>query len=312
MATPTFLRYLPARLKPLSIPAVWISLGLFGLISVLIWEYHENPQWFEREPVSDVVNAKSGLTQEEEAKLAEIDTLDVLLQNSKLPDGSPAATSTIKPNALGAETDSGNGKLSGQIDPFKAYADEYRFPGTGGTTLMTGNRPLANPLSVGGAPNNSSSNPQPVRSASANRSQPATNNALSQALDRQAAEAVNSNSGSSGSAVGGINPQSSSGGSGSTGNGPGAQSAQFPVAPIPAPYIRTTPAMSPPAGTTGYQVPATSGLPVFNLAPPQPTRNSVPNTSPNTSVVPGNTDFPSGTLYTAPTSVQPAQPQRTR
>lgn len=319
MATPTFLRYLPARLKPLSIPAVWISLGLFGLISIFIWEYHENPQWFEREPVSDVVNSESGLTPDEEAQLAEIDTLDVLLQGSKLPDGSPEVTSIINPNAPGAATTNGNGdgngNLSGQIDPFRAYTDAYRFPGTRETPLTTGNRPSANSLSGGGVPSagsalssNSSNGLQSVRSAPAARSQPATGNALSQALDRQAAEAANANSGSSGSAVGGINSQSSLGGSGSTGNVSGAQSAQSPVAPIPAPYIRTTPEMSPPAGTTGYQVPATSGLPVFNLAPPQPTRNPAPNTT----VAPRSADFPSGTLYTAPTSVQPAQPQPAR
>ncbi len=316
MATPTFLRYLPSRLKPLGIPAVWISLGLFGLISVLIWEYHKNPQWFEREPISNVVNPDSGLTPEEEARLSEVDTLDVLLQGSKVPEGSPQVTSTINPNAPDAATakgnGDGNGKLSGQANPFKVYADEYRFPGTSETTLTTGNPSggsLGGSLSGGGvAPSalsnssfNGSSQSAPAPAAT---SQPAAGSALSQALDRQqAAEAANANSSSSGSAAGGLNSPSYLGGSGSNGNASGAQSAPSPAAPIPAPYIRTTPGMSPPAGTTGYQVPASSSLPVFNLAPLQPTRN----TAPNTTSVPSNTDLPSGTLYTAPTSVQPAQ-----
>ncbi len=315
MATPTFLRYLPSRLKPLGIPAVWISLGLFGLISVLIWEYHKNPQWFEREPISNVVNPDSGLTPEEEARLAEVDTLDVLLQGSKVPEGSPQVTSTINPNAPDATAANGDGndKLSGQANPFKVYADEYRFPGTSETTLTTGN-PSGGSLgsSPGGVPyapsalSNSSFNgsSQSAPSGPAATSQPAAGSALSQALDRQqAAEAANANSGGSGSAASGINSPSYPGGSGNNRNASGAQSAPSPAAPIPAPYIRTTPEMSPPAGTTGYQVPASSSLPVFNLAPPQPTRNAAPSTT----GVPSNPDSPSGTLYTAPTSVQPTQ-----
>ncbi len=312
MAMPVFFRYLPSRLKPLSIPAVWISLGLFGLISALIWQYHENPHWFDRETIGDVVNSESGLTPEEEAQLAEIDRLDVLLQGSRLPDGSPEVTSIIDPNIPDAEAANANGKLSGQIDPFKAYTDEYRFPGTSETMLTIGNQPSAyslptGSLGSGSSGNSSNSGVQPVRSAPAARSQPATNSALSQALDRQRlAETGNTTNRSGGFATDGVNSPLRLGDS--TDNLSGGQSAQPPIAPIPVPYIRTTPEMSPSPGTTGYQTPATSGLPVFNLAPPQPTRNLAPNAT----AVPSNVDFPSGTLYTAPTSIQPAQTQPAR
>ncbi len=48
MATPTFLRYLPARLKPLRSPAIWAPLVVLVLLGIFVWEYRKDPARFSR------------------------------------------------------------------------------------------------------------------------------------------------------------------------------------------------------------------------------------------------------------------------
>ncbi|NJM98088.1 MAG: hypothetical protein HC800_13875 [Phormidesmis sp. RL_2_1] len=320
MATPAFLRYLPARLKPLGSPLVWGPLTAFCLLSIFIWEYHKNPNWFEREPVTSDLNPNSGLTPEEEAKLAEIDTLQVLLNGSKLPDGAPVVTSIIDPNVPGSDTATSETSPASNPSPFEVYLNQYKFPGAETTVGSPTSGTSASSAATNNRLSSGSSTRFGNRAANSSVSLPTTS-ALSQALDRQQADQSASNTQSDNNGTGGSSPSFSpsttlreSSGQASTG-----QPTQSPGT-IAVPFIRTTPQMSPPAGTTGYQVPASSSLPVFNMAPQRPSTSLIP--SAGNRAVTSQPQFqnlgsqnavpPTGSLYTAPTSIQPEQPGRNR
>ena len=129
MATPTFLRYLPARLKPLSSPAVWAPLTIFALLSIFLWEYHKNPEWFNRQQITNV-NPDSELTPEEQARLSQIDTIDVLLENTRIP-GSARPTELGDLNVPDLNSEDSVRALADKENPFAAYEEEYKFPGSG-------------------------------------------------------------------------------------------------------------------------------------------------------------------------------------
>jgi hypothetical protein len=321
MATPAFLRYLPARLKPLSAPAVWAPLAIFTLVSAFLWESHRNPEWFNR-PQANTANPESTLTAEEQAQLSEIDTLDVLLKGAKLPSTASTADEAQSPDkAKATAEDTANSRnLAGRDNPFAAYEEAYKFPGA----ASTANTPTLPTALSGSAPSSSSGSPAaaaPLGSAlseALNRQQASRDAAApaSQAAGQTAGQAAGPNSsasGASGGFAGGVPslPTASSNG-------------------ISAPYIRTTPEMSPPVGTTGYQPPASSNLPVFNVAPQQASRNPYSSgsssfqqnfnqaqpglpqlNSPQPNSPQPNVAAPSGS-YTPPSFTQPEQNRRVR
>ena len=329
MATPAFLRYLPARLKPLSSPAVWAPLTVFTLLSIFIWEYHKNPDWFNRPQISNV-DPDSTLTPEEQARLSEIDTLDLLLRNTRTPGQEDNPSELADLTELGLpDSDSSSQDdrtLAGKDNPFAIYEEQYKFPGTSSSTPNAGSvrAPQVNiSTSAASRPNSNGSTGG------------AASNALSDALNRQAARGNSSlNDGAEQGAAGRRSGSISGDLDTSTGNLPptsssptqnnsadfgtfgssGSSSFTAPASSgsrIPEPFIRTTTQMSPPVGTTGYQAPAATNLPVFNVPPPQPTRNPfgrsinapVPTTAPAASTTPT-------VNYTAPSFTQPEQNQR--
>ena len=313
MAKP-FLRYLPAKLKPFSAPAVWIPLTIATLLSILLWEYYNNPDWFERDPITNA-NPESALTPDEQAKLSEIDTVDLLLKGAQV--SSPLSELEIDLensdglDAANSETGaaSTSRQLANQSDPFGAYAEEYKFPGSNGANL--GSQPVnQNSTSAG----TGTTTPFNFDGTAGSPSRASAPSALSTAIEQQQAIKEEEAQRSSESA------NSSSANSTQTAG----QAAGTPV-----PFIRTTPAMSPPVGTTGYQTPATSNLPSFNVAPPQTTQNPLNTSSPAAgTILPSqigtvqpspiarpiqSTSAPAaGTIYTAPSSTQPAQNRRAR
>lgn len=311
MATPTFLRYLPARLKPLSSPTVWAPLTIFVLLSIFIWEYHKNPDWFNREPATGIA-PQSDLTPEEQARLAEVDTLDVLLDGSN--SGNALTTGALNPDGLldgseeGAATEDSR-QLSGRDNPFGSYAAEYQFPGAvsptdGSNASGASGVPAFGNNSAGQSGNSPSFD---FGSGLVSPTAPATNSALSEALGRQQAARSAADAASGGQQPASSRPAAA--GASSSAGGTNGQSAIQPAqvpGTVSAPFIRTTPDMSPPVGTTGYQTPATSRLPVFNVAPQQPSRN--PYSAP---AAPAPSAAPqTGPLYTAPSSTQPQQNRR--
>ena len=322
MANHTFLRYLPARLKPLGHPAVWAPLTVFALASIFMWEYHQNPDWFAR-PQADTISPNSGLTPEEQAQLSDVDTVDVLLNSLSGSAGTPAETTgLLDKNASEPKDAAASGKLSDRENPFAAYEEQYKFPGSqGGTSGAAPSLPSTTPT-LRPADGATSSGKFDLGSSS-----PLPNSgALSDALGRQqaspsapdqarqnAAESASQNASRSTRAATSSTPSS---------GGTFRPSAQPSSSGISAPFIRTTPEMSPPAGTTGYKAPASSSLPAFNVAPQQPSRNpyssgssfsnfsqpAARSTAPAASSVPGAAS--DNRLYTAPSFTQPEQNRR--
>jgi hypothetical protein len=317
MATPAFLRYLPSRLKPLRSPAVWAPITIFLLLSAFIWEFRDNPDWFNRnQSIGDA--SSSPLTPEEQAKLSEIDTIDVLLGETRTPTTPSTAANPASPTGAEGATDPNSPAnaanpdsrlLSGREDPFGAYTAEYQFPGAANAANSL--RPNGGISSAGGSPTvgGGGGGGLSYGGAPAGSTAPSNSSALSQALDRQQS-ARNAARQTTQSPAANSSGQPSFGGS-SFGDSSTSQPAVSSGGSIDVPFIRTTPSMSPAVGTTGYQAPATANLPVFNIAPPQPSRNPYsPQIAPAAPVQPSAVPQPG--LYTAPSSTQPAQNQQIR
>ncbi|MGB7488463.1 MAG: hypothetical protein WA901_19880 [Phormidesmis sp.] len=319
MAKSTFFRYLPARLKPLGKPAIWVPLVALTLIGAFLVEYRRNPDWFDRQPVTDLT-PESRLTAEEEARLSEIDTLDVLLDGSRVSNDTPPVTSQINPDAPEDSTEGSNDNASDEL----SLQEAYPIPGTASTdsTIQPQRSSLfSNPDALPGRSSASvsrgSSNGTTFNFGDSlvNPAAPSTNSALADALNRREAARTSEPAVPSGnSSAGG---QTSPTGAGTSS---GSSQAVPPAKPVPGKFIRTTPEMSPPVGTTGYQAPATSGLSTFNIRPQQPTPNpfnASPNTNQSAAPAPANvappavaspsSASPAGSLYTVPSSVQPDQ-----
>lgn len=321
MATPAFLRYLPARLKPLSSPAIWAPLTVFALLSIFLWEYHKNPEWFNREQITNA-NPDSSLTPEEQARLSEIDTIDLLLENARISGADrPAALSNLEGNldASGAEGSPSTGSLASQENPFAIYEEEYKFPGSNRAAGAAGTAPSSSNFGLG-------SPPAAV--------QPTADSALAEAIRQQNAISTGNDS----------SPQPALSGSSAVNTSPGAipssgdrafSTPGLPPEPasssgISAPFTQTTTDMSPPVGTTGYQTPASAQLPVFNTPSQQPTSNpfnrqaqpAIPQSgsfqqgsfqpaAPAATPLPGAAT-PNSNGYTPPRFSQPEQNRRVR
>lgn len=308
MATPPFLRYLPARLKPLSSPAVWAPLAIFTLVSAFMWEYHSNPDLFNRQPIGRLT-PDSNLTPEEEARLSEVDNLDVLLDGSRVPSNTETVTGQITPVPLEANAEAGsNQPLSDQDNPFAQYEAEYQFPGAANPGTAITPQAATNSISASNAnlSNGSPGGQFNFGNGLLNPTAPSSNSALSEALNRQNAvrEAADEGSQTPSATSAGQQPSSQ----------PASGTVPTPAAvpssgTISVPFIRTTPEMSPPVGGTGYQPPATSSLPAFNLPPQQPTANPYNLPTPTSSAVPTApvVQPPAGTAFTPPTFTQPDQ-----
>lgn len=332
MATPAFLRYLPARLKPLSAPAVWVPLTVFTLLSVFIWEYHKNPDWFNRPQISNA-DPNSNLTPEEQARLSEIDTLDLLLRNARTPEGDDLSTSLINPaeqDPLAETLTAPDRSLANRDNPFAAYEEQYQFPGSTGSNSGSAATPqpmrLQTPAasdasSLDFSSSSNSNNSSNVLSEALNRQRSASREAGDRPASGGGAQGVSSsidsqrsNATSAGSFSDGLGRL----GEGNANAGNNGGSFAFPAS-VPSsngisdPFIRTTPDMSPPVGTTGYQVPASANLPAFNVPTQQPTRNPFGQPSSLSSpAAPASVSTPAtpNVNYTAPSFAQPEQNRR--
>lgn len=344
MATPPFLRDFSPRLKALASPVVWAPLTIAALLGIFVWEFSKNPDWFNRDQITNL-NPDSGLTPEEQARLSEIDTLDILLEQSKAPEGNLPAKGLINPdNAPALETtvtdedelSVNSRQLTGKADPFGAYEAEYAFPGSNTATLTPStlsSTSAAGSNTPGGGSGTTGSTGFNFGNGVVNPAAPATNSALAEALNRQQAarSAAEENNNTSQPATTGTDSsgipitsgqssapvsigQSNGQFSGAQPTGGAAQALPTPRGGVTVPFTQAPSLTSPPVGTTGYRPPVTTRLPVFNTAPPQATPNPFSvqnNNSRNNSNSPAAAPQ-SNTLYTAPTSIQPAQNQQRR
>ena len=319
MAKPTLVKHLSTRIRPLRKPAVWAPLTICALLGIFSWEVYNNPDWFNRAPKTDLVSG-SDLTPGEQAKLAEIDTIDSLLDSTRATGDLPpltklAESASSEQGILAIPDPQADNSLAGKADPFATYRADYEFPSAqSGLSGTSSSLSVGNAGSFGGAASDSSGN---GRTASA----PVTlsESELSKAVARQQS-ARGSDTGSP--AARSEQAQSSSVDSIGAGSSNGFEPASAPpIESIPGSFLRTTPEMSPPIGTTGYTQPSTTNLPAFNIDPPQPTRNPLnlapvapigqvapaPANQPSAAAVPGSTVAPSGTIYTPPSFTQPDQ-----
>lgn len=320
MAVPTPLHYWLVRLRALNRPRLWgTGLGLL-LLGLASHQYLRNPEWLRDFSLDDSNPTRlraeenlADLSPSELADLAEIDDLGLLLNQlqpltadtlTEVPaDPSPetaAALALPRPTAPG-QTE--------EASPFAAYLERTRFRGGAATEGALPAEPtLLTPSSSSGrggevapmapSPLESFLNPSPEASAPPGTPAVAPGQATSPTLaspgDGPQAERLTPTQPT------GLTPP------------PWVVEGQIPG--VDQRFIRTTPEMSPPPGTTGYHpppsmAPAPSGLPSTapppGLSPaPPPLNPTLPGmgTNPGTGAG-GNTLPPPGPApYNAPPS----------
>jgi len=299
------LRYGLARLRLLANPLALIPLSVVVLVVVLLVEYGKDPsasQWQDADEVSELTP-----DQQAQAAEAEFDTLRQLLNGSPSPD-LEADTSADSDNqdSLGA-TD--NDILSDSDDPFAEYLDQYRF---GNGTLPTSGRNTGSSL-----PSGTPVTLSPTRRSALGTSAVSGESALSVAIGRlqgepEAAVESESSSGSSSESSGTPNTDTAVVELPNLPNQSGIVPGSLPGSDTT--FIRTTPGMSPPPGTTGYTSPASLDLSIYNdtlnrSASPLPAaatsplnlEQRSPGSSNNVLPTPGSITLPS-----APTVPEPA------
>lgn len=267
--------------KPMPLAA---ALGL-ALLGIFLWEYAIHPEWFgrysQKEPAPSQDVGLSELTPEEQAAIADIDNLTLLLGElgvdssgipniQVLPEASPEDTNPLLPEALAlAEPTSPDG-VTASASPFAEYLEQYQFS----RELPELNNPLPtfdNLTNFGSSTQNQFGNQpstsrtfNPLAAALENRQlptdRPSTNSdiSLEDEMRSQQAPGVSSDD------VLGIDADTD------PFTIPEASNYQRNTIPgVTFPIVPTTPQMSPPPGTTGYTPPAT-----LELMPPLPKRDA--------------------------------------
>jgi hypothetical protein len=277
---------------------VWGSLGLLGLLAVAVPQYLRHPEWLSRyeAEVGSAVGSRGGdlgaLSSEDLADLAEIDNLALLLNQLQptttaaldIPTADPSRLALIEATPT-APDDS----------PFAQYLERSRFQVS--PAASDGDAAAIPPAAEAPGVRSPSSAP-PAADRATDR---ATEHPLQTAL-RERLGQVTTGSAATPAAI-------------STDNLPGTSASATPAPPwlvegsLPGTgqrFIRTTPQMSPPPGTTGYTAPP---LPEIQPAPPVPGAASLdldldvsPAASGGGAVAPGTAPG-----VTVPPSVPPAQ-----
>ncbi len=284
MRLPPSVRYFPSRLQFIWNPWLWLGILITTIVGVYAWEYRQNPRQLPWQIDSTGLGSSGdatstdvlleSLTPEEQAVAAELDNVELLLAQldsdvSALTSGGESSVAASL-NALG----NGNGK-SGEsgVERLTRYIDEYSFLGT---NARGSNIQIEQEEVLVQRPVESILNLQPDATTQPDDVLPLS--ALSQALARQqtASEVSPASPAQVDIDSRGLpvtvdtsnNPEIASEetadnaatpttfGFDQTGVVPGSLDG------LNRSFIRTTPNMSPPPGTTGY-VPPTSS-PAFN------------------------------------------------
>ncbi|MEM8613132.1 MAG: hypothetical protein AAGF93_14015 [Cyanobacteria bacterium P01_H01_bin.105] len=314
MRLPPSVRYFPSRLQTVFNPWLWLGILVTGIVGVYAWEYRQNPGqlWqlgeadsgFSGDSTSTDALLES-LTPEEQAVAAELDNVELLLAQldsdiSALTAGGDLSAAASLNEALGISGETGE---SG-VERLTRYIDDYSFLGTRarGSNFQAAKDNLAVPVQ---RPTESvlTLQSEADQSSGAQASGVLPPNALAEALARQQAEqAANSTQTDSDPINSDLStlPGSNSTATPSEGsNTPTFSFEQTDTGVVPGslgglnqPFIRTTPNMSPPPGTTGYVPPVS--LPSFN----QGTNGASPFSTP-----------PSGAFSNSPSVTVPGRSQ---
>ena len=173
---PPSLRYLNARLKPFMRPMFWGSATVLALLTFGVWQYSNHPEWLQGTldgislPGNNLTTnqdnqvAESGLSKEELAAGANIDSLPVML--SEINQGNPSATSAQAQqqaaNKAGNTTPSN--PLVNSQNPQQTSSNPVSLPGLpqellniGGIGNLLGNGNTQNPKDSSSSSNNTAS-----------------------------------------------------------------------------------------------------------------------------------------------------------
>lgn len=268
-------------------PLLWAGGAGVVLLAVAVVQYSRHPEWlgpFHRADVGPSGSQRGDLTAEEAASLADIDTLSLL--QDQIPDSAAGseATGSLTPEAsslLSLEDllTSGGSISDPTTSPFADYLDQVRF-----------DRPAsANPVIPETAAGGTTVDNPFLRDAPFSTAAPTREpSALQSALDQQFNPPSTSSPGQPQSQATATDPVPS----------PSTAEDEVPSSAAPTPFspglvqstlpvsgqtfIRTSPQMSPPPGTTGYTVPSgLSPLPSVST-PPLPIGSPVvPDLSPD-------------------------------
>lgn len=273
MAFQSWFRDFISRLSFLTRPFPLASSLLVIILAVFIWENISHPEWFgtysqtETGPNGNLDG--SGLTPEEQAAIADIDNLTVLLEGLDLdplgrpnvqiaPETDENPQNLLEQDLLALSSAEGAETAAGDRNPFEQYISQYQFGGL--SPQLTQPSPFS---SGNGFGNVLQSDP------SLSASDTVVTNPLQQALQQgpsQSAgatsflDALNQGSVSSGDAnalsqpTGSDAAASASDAAASPGSPAASQSVTVPG--IPFPVLSPTVQTSPPPGTTGYTPPA--------------------------------------------------------
>ncbi|MEO1093958.1 MAG: hypothetical protein AAFX01_03540 [Cyanobacteria bacterium J06638_28] len=266
-ATPWF-RVLLNRLAFFMKPIPLVSSVFVVLLAVFIWEYRSHPEWFgafSQEETGPNENIDlSGLTPEEQAAAADIDNLELLLNDLNAQTaGQPViqaegvAEETLSLQAILGALQGTEGQTTSESNlPFGEYLQQYQFSGgstQGSPQATSSSLDLLNTL---------------LASPSSDADTPVPPTALQQALQNQEAARLNSDR-ASGTESDETNEVRSLGNNEPrqlTPAGAELLGTEEPgltgINPLSVPFYAspTLPQQSPPPGTTGYTPPASLGL----------------------------------------------------
>lgn len=241
MVLPSAVRYQMVRLsalsRPLRRPVVWGTLATLGLLAVVVPQYLQNPAWlsqYDSDVDSAVVDpgAELGaLSNEDLADLAEIDNLALLLNQLQPVTATAldAPTADSAPLALPEATPEPEG-----ANPFAQYLERSQFrvsPAANGSSERNAGASTPAPGQPQSRPNEDAAATQQL-------------SPLQQALNNRAIAAPAST------------PETDSTAEAPTsGLTPPPWMVEGSLPGVDQRFIRTTPQMSPPPGTTGYTAP---------------------------------------------------------
>lgn len=280
MVLPQF-RYIWARLSPLAHPAVLAS-GLFALLAgAFALEFARNPNWYEAYEPGEEGSANgdlvsSELTPEEQAQVANIDNLAFLTNSigdesaeSETTLGAQPESVTLLQQLLASSTTS-DGPTNSEESTLNRYLDRYAALDLDSIDPATNiYRSLFESANGGGTRPNASGLDLPSQNqaeGSSGETTPINRNPLAQALqalisggtgtpatDAQASEETDEGGS-------GFNPLAAEGSNAADPFALNGALTPLTLPGIPGTFLPTTPAMSPPLGTTGYTPPASLPL----------------------------------------------------
>lgn len=266
MTLPPALRYRLVRLqslgRSLNRPTVWGGIGLLGLLAVAVPQYWRNPEWRSQyNPAVDSAavapNTNVGnLSSDDLADLTEIDNLAVLLDQMQPTTAAALGEEAVRspdtdPLALSTVTEDQQAPAS----PFANYLERSRFrfsPSASGSEANPDATRSIGPLSADPTTRTGEGAPQLSALQQALNQRFGANNAASPA------EATSAERTSAAEAT-------------STDNlTPTPWMVEGSLPGVDQRFIRTTPQMSPPPGTTGYTLPPTLAPSPAAVAPAAP------------------------------------------